>query len=193
MSNLQPPRPSLGYLVQVPLSTFDVLPPLEREVRLLLHLVVREDEWRLFGFAAAREREVFRDLLRVSGVGPALSLALLSGLGPDALVKAVTEGDVRTLTQVRGVGKKTAQRLLLELREKLTELESTAWQGAPPVSPAAGPPDARADAVEALVVLGFTRVQSSQAVDQVWRQLAKDSPSVEKVVTSALAHLSRSA
>ena len=114
-------------------------------------------------------------------------------LGAPGLVRAIVSDDVALLTSVDGVGKKTAQRLLLELREKLTELESTAWQGAPPVSPAAGPPDARADAVEALVVLGFTRVQSSQAVDQVWRQLAKDSPSVEKVVTSALAHLSRSA
>jgi Holliday junction DNA helicase RuvA len=169
----------LGYLVQVPLSTFDVLPPLEREVRLLLHLVVREDEWRLFGFAAAREREVFRDLLRVSGVGPALSLALLSGLGPDALVKAVTEGDVRTLTQVRGVGKKTAERLAVELRERWREA------GAGPGS--AGRPaltGVPADAVRALEALGLERAVAARRVQAALA--AGPAPAVGDLVRRAL-------
>jgi holliday junction DNA helicase RuvA len=149
----------LGYLVQVPLSTFDALPPLGKDVRLLLHLVVREDEWRLYGFAGAREREVFRDLLRVSGVGPALSLALLSGLGPDALVKAVTEGDVPTLTQVRGVGRKTAERLAVELRER--------WRGAALGQGPAGPAafeGVGADAVRALEALGLERAEAERRV-----------------------------
>jgi Holliday junction DNA helicase RuvA len=151
----------LGYLVQVPLSTFDVLPPLGQDVRLLLHLVVREDDWRLYGFMAAREREVFRDLLRVSGVGPALSLALLSGLGPDALVRSVSEGDVKTLTQVRGVGRKTAERLTVELRER--------WRAAAPGQASGGPAlgGAGADAVRALEALGLERAEAERRVAAV--------------------------
>src|SRR5687767_10623025 len=107
----------LGYLLHVPLSTWEALPPVGEEVRLLLHLAVREDEWRLYGFATPGEREAFRGLLRVSGVGPAVSLGLLSGLGAEALVRAVGQGDARALTRVKGVGKKTAERIVLDLRE----------------------------------------------------------------------------
>jgi Holliday junction DNA helicase RuvA len=150
----------LGYLVHVPLATYDALPPVGREARLLLHLVVREDEWRLYGFATAREREAFRDLLTVSGVGPASALLLLSGLGPDALMQAVAEADVKALTRVKGVGKKTAERVLLELKDRWAA--HAAASGARPAGvPAAGP---GADAVKALEALGLDRAEAEQRV-----------------------------
>jgi Holliday junction DNA helicase RuvA len=149
----------LGYLLQVPLSTYDALPAVGREVRLLLHPVVREDEWRLYGFGTPRERDVFRDLLRVSGVGPALSLSLLSGLGPEALVKAVGEGDVRSLTNVRGVGRKTAERLVVDLKERWP---AGSVGGAAAAGRAVEGPGA--DAVRALEALGLERGEAEQRV-----------------------------
>lgn len=170
----------LGYVAQVPLSTYEALPPVGRDVRLLLHLVVREDEWRLYAFASAREREVFRELLRVSGVGPALSLALLSGLGADPLVKAVADGDVRALTRVRGVGKKTAERLVVDLRER--------WREGAPGAPAAPGPvteGAGADAVRALEALGVERTEAGQRVGRVL-EAAGQGLDVGEVVRRAL-------
>jgi Holliday junction DNA helicase RuvA len=149
----------LGYLVQVPLGTYDALPTVGAEARLLLHLVVREDEWRLFGFASARERETFRDLLRVSGVGPAAALTLLSGLGVEALVEAVRGGDARALTRVKGVGKKTAERVLLELKE--------AWDAPTQQAAAAGGGGAGDDALRALEALGLERAEAERRLKQL--------------------------
>jgi len=145
----------LGYLVHVPLSTYDALPEVGREARLLLHLTVREDEWRLFGFWSARERESFRDLLRVSGVGPALALTLLSGLGPEALHAAVAEGDLRALTRVKGVGKKTAERVLLDLRERWSAAGGAGGTAPAPIGPAG-------DALRALESLGLERHEAEK-------------------------------
>jgi holliday junction DNA helicase RuvA len=167
----------LGYLVHVPLATYDALPAVGGEARLLLHLVVREDEWRLYGFASAREREAFRDLLTVSGVGPASALLLLSGLGPDALTLAVAEADVRTLTRVKGVGKKTAERVLLELKDRWAASAVAAGARAPGV-PAAGP---GADAVKALEALGLERAEAEQRVKRLLEGGGADLPLAELV------------
>lgn len=148
----------LGYLLHVPLGTFDALPAVGAEVRLLLHLVVREDEWRLYAFATAREREAFRDLLRVSGVGPALALVLLSGLGHDALLEAVRSGDVRALVRVKGVGKKTAERVVVELKERWA-----AGAEAPGVTLA--PQGVAGDAVRALVALGLEPAEAARRLE----------------------------
>lgn len=167
----------LGYLVLVPLATYDAVPAPGRETRLLLHLVVREDEWRLFGFATAREREAFRDLLSVSGVGPASALALLSGLGADALRQAVGEGDARPLTRVKGVGKKTAERVVLDLKERWAA--SVAAGGArSPTPPVAGP---AADAVRALEALGLERTEAEQRVARLVGPGSPDLPLAEIV------------
>jgi Holliday junction DNA helicase RuvA len=169
----------LGYLVSVPLSTYDALPAVGHDVRLLLHPVVREDEWRLYGFSTPREREVFRDLLRVSGVGPALSLSLLSGLGPEALVKAVREGDVRSLTNVRGVGRKTAERLVVDLKERWP---AGAAGAAAAARSAEGP---GADAVRALEALGLERAEAEQRVAKTL-PAAGPLPGVGEIVRRAL-------
>ena len=109
----------LGYALHVPFTTAERLPGVGAEVTMKLHLVVREDEWRLFGFLGEDERALFRACLTVSGVGPSIALALLSGMRAADLRNAVAAGDVATLTRVKGIGKKTAERIVVELRDKL--------------------------------------------------------------------------
>lgn len=162
----------LGYLLHVPLGTFDALPAVGSEARLLLHLVVREDEWRLYGFATGREREAFRDLLRVSGVGPALALVLLSGLGHEALVDAVRSGDVRALVRVKGVGKKTAERVVVELKERW------AAGAGEPVLPA--PQGVAGDALRALVALGLEPAEAARRLEALG-EVARNVPVADLV------------
>jgi Holliday junction DNA helicase RuvA len=150
----------LGYEVQVPLSTSEVLPALGEEIRLLLHPVVRETEWRLFGFHTASERDVFRALLRVNGVGPAMALGLLSGFAPAELCGAVTQGDVRALTRVKGIGRKTAERIVVELRDVVTA-DFVPGEAAA----ASAPSDLVEDAVRALTALGLDVPEARRRVD----------------------------
>src|SRR5690242_16582015 len=109
----------LGYELEVPMSTFFHLPPVGEEVRLLTHLVVREDAHVLYAFATEEERRLFRSLIKVAGVGPKIALALLSGLSVTAFAECVVREDVSALTRVPGVGRKTAERLIIEMRDRL--------------------------------------------------------------------------
>jgi Holliday junction DNA helicase RuvA len=108
----------VGYRVSIPLSTYEHLPGEGEEVRLLTHLHVREDELALYGFASDRERRLFEILIGVSGIGPRLALHVLSRLTPERFVGAITRGDLTTLTGISGVGKKTAERMVLELKDR---------------------------------------------------------------------------
>jgi Holliday junction DNA helicase RuvA len=114
----------VGYEIDVPMSTFYPLPRAGEEVTLLTHLVVREDAHLLFGFLTIAERATFRQLLKISGVGPKVALSVLSGLSVDDLAAAVADGDAGRLTRIPGIGKKTAERLVLELRDKLPKVAS---------------------------------------------------------------------
>src|SRR3974377_1941246 len=109
----------VGYQVQVPLSTFAVLGPLHSEIMLLVYTHVREDQLALYGFATAREKQCFERLISASGVAPSLALKILSGMGIEDLVPAIRKGDVARLVLIPGVGKKTAERIVVELRDKL--------------------------------------------------------------------------
>ena len=122
----------VGYEIDVPMSTFYHLPRTGESVELLTHLVVREDAHLLFGFLTAPERAAFRQLLKVSGVGPKVALAVLSGLSVDDLALAVAAQDAARLTKVPGIGKKTAERLVLELRDKLAAAPGAARTEAAP-------------------------------------------------------------
>lgn len=147
------------YEVAIPLGTFEALPPRGDPVSLFTHLVVREDEWALYGFATSRERSVFRRLLAATGVGPALALGMLSRFNADRLVRAIREKDVDTLQTVPRVGRKKAQQLVLDLADKLEDL---AGDGA-----SAGGADASSGAdhaVRALVSLGVTPADADKAV-----------------------------
>lgn len=149
----------VAYTVHIPLSVTASLPRPGGAVELHTALVVREDSWTLYGFAAAEERVLFERLLGTTGVGPALAMNLISALGGERLVRAVQENDLPTLTRVPRVGKKLAERLVLELRDKLGAVAGASSAGRPAVS--AGP---AVDAVSALVRLGYPAADAEKAV-----------------------------
>ena len=146
----------VGYEVDVPMSTFYNLPALGETVTLLTHFVVREDAQILFGFATASEREAFRQLIRISGVGPRTALSVLSGMSVADIAQAVTAQDAGRFTKVPGIGKKTAERLLLELKGKLGADLGVA--GAVVAS------DAQADILQALQALGYSDKEAALAL-----------------------------
>ena len=155
-----PPRVMLdvggvGYEVDVPMSSFYNLPPLGQPATLLTHFVVREDAQLLYGFLTGEERQTFRELLKISGVGPRIALAVLSGLSTAELAQAVATQETGRLVKVPGIGKKTAERLLLELKGKLADALTTAS------APAS---DHQADILQALVALGYSDKEASAAL-----------------------------
>jgi Holliday junction DNA helicase RuvA len=145
----------VGYEVDVPMSTFYNLPALGEKVTLLIHFVVREDAQLLYGFATASERDAFRQLVKISGIGPRIALAVLSGMGVADLAQAVSLQEAGRLVKVPGVGKKTAERLLLELKGKL---------GADIGERTGGAGDAQADILQALMALGYNDREASAAL-----------------------------
>jgi Holliday junction DNA helicase RuvA len=152
----------VGYLVHIPLSTFYDLPEQESPASLWIHTHVREDALALFGFLTEREKSLFLMLLGVTGIGPRVALTVLSGMPPAELVEALRSKDARKLVAVPGVGKKTADRMVLELADKVANLAAEAPAG----EPAAVAAD---DVVSALVNLGYRRSEAERAVDAISR------------------------
>ncbi len=152
----------VGYLVHIPLSTFYELPDNESPASLWIHTHVREDALALYGFLTERERSLFLLLLGVTGIGPRVALTVLSGIPPAELVTALRAQDVRRLVAVPGVGKKTAERMVLELADKVAALPGEA----PAKAPAAVAAD---DVISALVNLGYRRAEAERAVDATAR------------------------
>jgi holliday junction DNA helicase RuvA len=179
----QPPRilvecAGVGYEIETPMSTFLELPQVGNEIFLHTHLQVREDAQSLFGFATEEEKHLFRGLLRVSGVGAKMALAILSGMGVADFHRCVLHEDTATLVKIPGIGRKTAERLIIEMRDRIDQ------QAAMPKS-AAGritPPDARSEAFDALVALGY----KPQEVKRLLGQLDLDDKSAEDIIRSAL-------
>lgn len=174
LAEKQPPHLILdvngvGYELEVPMTTLYRLPSVGEPVTLHTHLVVREDAHLLYGFFEKRERELFRELIRLNGVGPKLALALMSGLEVDELVRCVQAQDTSTLVKIPGVGKKTAERLLVELKDRFKAWESMPTIATLVVEPRAGAavPSAENDALAALVALGFKPQEASRAVSAV--------------------------
>jgi Holliday junction DNA helicase RuvA len=151
----------LGYELDVPMSTLYNLPAPGERVTLLTHLAIREDAHQLYGFASSGERQAFRELIRISGVGARTALAVLSGLSVTELAQAISLQESSRLTRIPGIGKKTAERLLLELKGKL----GAALDAAPGASSAAG--DAATDIVRALMALGYNEREAAGAARQV--------------------------
>ena len=150
----------VGYEVDVPMSTFYQLPALGEKTTLYTHLVVREDAHLLFGFASKGERETFRQLIKVSGIGAKIALAVLSGLSADELALAVASEDLKRLSSVPGIGKKTAERLVLELRGKLATGGAVTTPGGLAF---AATPDDKSDIVNALLALGYNDKEAAAA------------------------------
>jgi Holliday junction DNA helicase RuvA len=173
----------VGYLVQIPLSSFDHLPAVGAHVKLLTHFVVREDAHLLFGFLSAAERDLFRLLIQhVTGVGPKIALAVLSGMSVAQFKSAVVQGEVSVLAKVSGIGKKTAERIILELKDKVGV--AAAWELA-----ASGRKDQQTkmtDAVLALLSLGFKQVEAQKAVREILSKAKAEEINMEELVRRAL-------
>ena len=156
----------VGYQVQIPLSTFGGLGALHKEVTLLIHTHVREDQIALFGFLTAREKQCFELLISASGVGPNLALKILSGMGVDQLAPAIQSGDLVQLVRIPGVGRKTAERIVVELRDKFALIEPSGFQK--PVTKT----QLEADVASALVNLGYEPRAVDKAIEEAQRKTA---------------------
>ena len=177
----------VGYDVQVPLSTFYTLGDAGAEVALRVHTHVREDALALFGFATPLELALFERLIAISGIGPRLALAVLSGIEPAELVRAVRGQDLARLTAIPGIGKKTAERISLELKHRLTPaIEAEA--GAAPAAPEE--PSVSADVLSALLHLGYQRGPAEKAIAAIVK--SRPDASVEQCLREALRVLTRS-
>jgi Holliday junction DNA helicase RuvA len=174
----------VGYDVLIPLSSFDKLPQPGGEVKLLTHLAVREDAHVLYGFMTAPERELFRMLINtVSGIGPKIALNVLSGMNPVAFRGAVASGDVKSLSQISGVGKKTAERIVVELRDKIGAAGT--WEASSAARSLSASDQKVNDAVLALMALGFKQPDAHESVRAAQVMLG-DQANVEALVRAAL-------
>jgi holliday junction DNA helicase RuvA len=167
----------VGYDVEAPMSTFYTLPPVGERVRLLIHQVVREDALLLFGFGSEAERSLFRNLLKVSGVGPRIALAILSGVSIEVFAQLVWGQDVAALTRIPGVGRKTAERLLVEMRDRLDAPDAAA------TSSLSLPADGiEAEALNALLALGYKPAEATRLI----KTAADGTQSTEELIRRAL-------
>lgn len=185
----------IGYQILIPLSSYNKLPVIGTRLRILTHHHIREDLQLLYGFSSAEERDLFRLLMaHVTGVGPKLALAILSGMSVDDFKSAVVTSDITAISRISGVGKKTAERIVLELKDKLgvaAEWEAAARENAP-----SGIERHLHDAVLALISLGYKQVDAHKAVKAILPKLSLESPAditakitVEDVVRESLKHL----
>ena len=174
----------VGYEVLIPLSSFDKLPQPGSEVKLLTQLIVREDAHILYGFASAAERDLFRMLINnVSGIGPKTALNILSGMNAVAFRGAVASGDVKSLSQISGVGKKTAERIVVELRDKIGA--AGAWEASSAARSLSASDQKLNDAVLALMALGFKQVEAHDTVRGAQAVLGPQA-TVEELVRASL-------
>ena len=173
----------LGYELEAPMSTFFHLPAIGEEVSLLTHLVVREDAHILYAFATEAERRLFRSLIKVSGVGPKIALALLSGISVEAFSRCVVNEDITALTKVPGIGRKTAERLIIEMRDRLKGPETST--GDMPVSTAAASPES--EAYGALIALGYRPAEATRLL----KAAGPGTHSTEELIRRALQGASR--
>lgn len=174
----------VGYELEAPLSTFYELPAVGEQVTLHTHLVIRDDAHLLFGFAREAERRLFRVLLRVSGVGAKMALAVLSGMSADDFARSIESDDVTALTRVPGIGRKTAQRLIVEMRDRLDDdlrgvLPASAGSEA---AGGSGSVSSVGDAIAALVALGYRHAEAERMI----RAVDTDGRTTEDIIRSAL-------
>ena len=173
----------VGYDVHIPLSTYDRLPPPGTEAKILTHLVVREDAYILYGFATNEERDLFLLLVNnVSGVGPKLALAVLNGITPVIFRGLVVAGDIAALSKIKGVGKKTAERIIVELRDKVGV--SAAWEAASAQQGLSPEEQHVNDAVLALISLGYKQAEAHKTVKAI--RDAQPKATLEELVKEAL-------
>lgn len=180
----------VGYEVTIPVSTFYDVGDVGDPVALRVHTHVREDAIQLFGFRTGREKDLFLKLTSVSGVGPKLAITVLSGMSPDELVPAIRTNDLARLTSIPGIGKKTAERIVIELRDKMSALLTPEIEAEYAASRPSNDTDAvRDDVVAALLSLGYQKAQAEKAVSRVLER--ESDRSIERVLRESLKMLSR--
>ncbi|MDX2506376.1 MAG: Holliday junction branch migration protein RuvA [Gammaproteobacteria bacterium] len=176
----------VGYEAQAPMSTFYQLPELDRPVVLLIHMVVREDAQLLYGFYSEPERLLFKSLIKVNGVGPKLALTILSGISANEFVQVIKNNDESGLIRLPGIGKKTAQRLIVEMRDRLDDWKSDALDSMDKSSTESATLSSEQDmikeAVSALIALGYKPIEASKMISQ----LATQDQSSEMLIKQAL-------
>ena len=177
----------VGYHVQIPLSTFSALPELGQPVRLWTHFVVREDAQIFYGFLTREERQLFRLLISVSGIGPKSAATVLSGLAPADLKRAIVDGNLALLTAVPGIGRKTAERIIVELREKIVveEPPSGADSGSS-IKRGGGNNPLVEDSLSALLELGYRKQNAQEAIQKALKNLEEGRYSVSDLVRASL-------
>ncbi len=175
-----------GYQVNIPVTTFDRLPAVGETVTVFTYLHVREDALQLYGFSTKQDKELFRKLITISGVGPKLAQTVMSGLSYDELIRAIQQGNIAQLNKIAGVGRKTAERLVVELRDKLAEVqlaeESTDVKTLDNI---------QTEALLALTTLGYSRNASENALRSVLTERNGEDVSIEELIKAALRRLSR--
>ncbi len=177
----------IGYEVRISVNTFSALPDLGQSVKLLTHFVVREDAQLLYGFATEEERDLFRLLLSVSGIGPKTALTLLSGMTISELKTAILDGSIAVLSSITGIGKKTAERVIVELRDKLTR--GAGKDSKDIVHDMNVSDSAVEDAIQALVALGYTKLKAKEVTQRVLKDGLGKKLSVEDIIRKALKHV----
>ncbi|MGR9086895.1 MAG: Holliday junction branch migration protein RuvA [Gammaproteobacteria bacterium] len=173
----------VGYELEAPMTTFYDLPPTGAEIKLFTHLVVREDAHTLYGFSAEQERSLFRTLIRVNGVGPKLALTILSGLSAEEFHRCIGDNDTQALVRLPGVGKKTAERLLIEMRDRLPNwTETPGVHGASTTLQQSAPGNPKQEAISALCSLGYKPQDAARMVQSI----GNDGKSCEAIIRQAL-------
>ena len=179
----------VGYEVTIPLSTFYELGEIGSDVQLRIFTHVREDALQLFGFKTAREKELYLKLISVQGIGAKSGITMLSGMSADEIVGAIRTDNIARLTSIPGVGKKTAERMVIELRDKVGGLAATAAAGVPATTGAVRADEAFEDALSALINLGYQRNAAEKALQQVMKE--GNDLNVQKLLRQALQRLAR--
>ncbi|HOJ52723.1 MAG TPA: Holliday junction branch migration protein RuvA [Syntrophales bacterium] len=178
----------VGYEVKVPLSTYYELPDLGASVTLLIHTHVKDDAIDLYGFWTELEREIFRHLISISGIGPKQAVNILSGINPSTLLSAIREGDVNKLTSIPGIGKKMAGRMILELKDKLRELSLPFTDKGQ--TPSLERETIKRDVLSALINLGYKTNLAKAAIEHTFTSLTLPHPSLDQVLKETLRYLS---
>ncbi len=166
----------VGFELTIPFSTYEKIQG-EKSVTLLVHTIHKEDQFRLFGFHSKIEKDIFKSLINVSGIGPAMAISVLSGITPERLIEAIRSQNPVLLTKIPGIGKTKAEKLVFELKRKLTQLERIA-------GPVSDTPSKTSDAVEALVALGFDEGKSVKCVSEI--TAARGEIGIEEIIKEAL-------
>jgi len=176
----------VSYLVYIPVTVYDKIGDVGSNVKLYTYLIVKDEEMFLYGFSSVEEREFFKLLISVSGIGPKMALAIMSGMSGEELKNSIVQGDVSTLVSIPGVGKKTAERVIVELRDKIAKIE---FAGKPLEFISSDQVEVRNEALLALISLGFTRQVAEKAIRLAIKENEKKEFTVEELVKLALRHV----